>query len=106
LLAEVCVAEAPVSFKPTDEVSLHWLALNLTPGLGATKGRKLVEHFGGVAHIFKATLTELEATGIQTISAQSLGTGRSMELAYQELRRAATAGISWSALITQRIRSS
>jgi hypothetical protein len=55
LLAEVCVAEVPVSFKPTDEVSLHWLALNLTPGLGATKGRKLVEHFGGVAHIFKAS---------------------------------------------------
>ena len=87
------MAEAAVSFKPADEVSLHWLALNLTPGLGPTKGRKLVEHFGGVAHIFKATLTELEATGIQTISAQSLGTGRSMELAYQELGRAATAGI-------------
>lgn len=74
--AEVCVAEAAVSFKPTGEASLHWLALNLTPGLGPTKARKLVEHFGGVANIFKATLTELEATGIQTVSAQSLGTGR------------------------------
>ena len=39
------MAEAAVSFKPTDEASLHWLALNLTPGLGPTKGRKLVEHF-------------------------------------------------------------
>jgi len=61
---EVLVAEAAASFMPTDEGSLHWLALNLTPGLGPTKGRKPVEHFGGIANIFKATLTELEATGI------------------------------------------
>ena len=40
--------------------------------------RRLVEHFGGVQNIFKASLTELEATGIQTVSAQSLGTGQSM----------------------------
>src|SRR5207244_2304570 len=31
--------------------------------------------------------------GIQTVSAQSLGTGRSVELAYEELGRAANAGI-------------
>jgi predicted Rossmann fold nucleotide-binding protein DprA/Smf involved in DNA uptake len=93
LKAEVCVAEAAVSFKPAEETSLHWLALNLTPGLGPTKGRKLVEHFGGIKNVFKATLTELEATGIHTVSAQSLGTGRSVELAYEELGRAATAGI-------------
>ena len=61
---EVLVAEAAASFMPTDEGRLHWLALNLTPGLGPTKGRKPVEHFGGIANIFKATLTELEATGI------------------------------------------
>jgi len=91
--AEVCVAEAAVSFKPAEETSLHWLALNLTPGLGPTKARKLVEHFGGIKNVFKATLTELEATGIQTVSAQSLGTGRSVELAYEELGRAANAGI-------------
>ncbi len=83
------MAEAAVSFKPAEETSLHWLALNLTPGLGPTKARKLVEHFGGIKNVFKATLTELEATGIQTVSAQSLGTGRSVELAYEELGRAA-----------------
>ncbi len=87
------MAEAAVSFKPAEETSLHWLALNLTPGLGPTKARKLVEHFGGIKNVFKATLTELEATGIQTVSAQSLGTGRSVELAYEELGRAANAGI-------------
>ena len=80
------MAEAAVSFTPAEETSLQWwLALNLTPGLGPTKARKLVEHFGGIKNVFKATLTELEATGIQTVSAQSLGTGRSVELGYEEL---------------------
>jgi predicted Rossmann fold nucleotide-binding protein DprA/Smf involved in DNA uptake len=65
--------------KPSESLALHWLALALTPRLGPTRARRLVEHFGGVQNIFKASLTELEATGIQTVSAQSLGTGQSME---------------------------
>jgi len=72
--------------------SLHWLALALTPGLGPTRGRKLVEHFGGIEQVFQATLTELEACGVQVVSAQSLGTGRSTELAQEELIRAASVG--------------
>jgi hypothetical protein len=39
-------------------------------------------------------LTELEATGIQTVSVQSLGTGQSMELAQDELGRVAAAGVT------------
>jgi DNA processing protein len=70
-----------------------WLALVLTPGLGPTRARKLVEHFGGVQNIFKASLTELEAAGIQAVSAQSLGTGRSAELAQEEVVRASAAGV-------------
>src|ERR1700687_3634588 len=66
----------------------------LTPRLGPTRARRLVEHFGGVQNIFKASLTELEATGIQTDSAQSLGTGQSVELAHDELGRVAAAGVS------------
>src|SRR5947209_11628440 len=34
----------------------HWLALSLTPGLGATRSRKLVKHFGDVQEIFRASL--------------------------------------------------
>ncbi len=37
-------------------------------------------------------LTELEAAGLRAVSAQSLGTGRSMELAQDELGKAAAAG--------------
>ena len=79
---------------PTESLALHWLALAQTPRLGRTRARRLVEHFGGVKNIFKASLTELEATGIQTVSAQSLGTGQSMELAHDEMARVAAAGVS------------
>jgi DNA processing protein len=53
-----------------------------------------VEHFGSVQEVFRSSLTELEATGIQTVSAQSLGTGRSLELAQEELARVVAAGVS------------
>jgi DNA processing protein len=71
---------------------LEWLAIALTPGLGPTRARKLVEHFGGPEAVFAASLTELEGTGIQAVSAQSLATGKSGELAREELARATAAG--------------
>ncbi len=87
--------EALAMTSPTGEsLALEWLALALTPRLGPTRSRRLVEHFVGVQNIFKASLTELEATGIQAASAQSLATGRSMELAHDELGRVAAAGVS------------
>ena len=49
---------------------LEWLGISLTPGLGPTKARKLVEHFGGAEAVFHASLTELESRGIQAVSAQ------------------------------------
>jgi len=76
-----------------ETTALQWLALSLTPGLGPTKARKLVEFFGGIEALFRASLTELEASGIQAVSAQSLGTGRSLELAQDEMARVAAAGV-------------
>jgi DNA processing protein len=70
---------------------LEWLAISLTPGLGPTKARKLVEHFGSPEAVFRASLTELESTGIQAVSAQSLATGKSSELAREEIARATAA---------------
>src|SRR5438270_11907689 len=69
----------------------QWLALALTPSLGPTRVRKLVEHFGGVEAVFRATLTELEAAGLQAVAAQAIATGRSLGEAQQELVRAAAA---------------
>lgn len=72
----------------------EWLALCLSPGLGPTKCKKLVEHFGSPEAVFRASLTELEATGIQAVSAQSIATGKSVELAREEINRAAAAGVA------------
>jgi len=73
---------------------LEWLAISLTQGLGPTKARKLVEHFGGVEAVFHASLTELESTGMQAVSAQSIATGKSAELAREEVARAAAVGVT------------
>lgn len=43
---------------------LQWLALSLTPGIGAGRGRRLVESFGGIDRLFAAPLTALEAAGL------------------------------------------
>ena len=67
--------------------------MSLTTGLGPTRGRKLVEHFGSPAAVFRASLTELEGTGIQATSAQSIATGKSAELAREEIARAAGEGV-------------
>ncbi len=72
--------------------ALHWLALALTPGLGPTRTRKLAQHFGGIENVFRASLTELEAAGLPAHSAQSIATGKSLEMAQEELIRATTAG--------------
>jgi len=73
---------------------LEWLALSLTSGLGPTKARKLIEHFGSAEAVFHASLTELESTGIKAVSAQSIATGKSAELAREEIASAAAAGVT------------
>jgi DNA processing protein len=72
------------------EVSQHeyWLALALTPGIGPTRGKKLVERFGSADAVFHASLTELEAAGIMAVSAQSIATGSSLSAAEEEVAKA------------------
>ena len=88
------MSEAAVSLSRVNETTAQWLALALTPGLGPTKARRIIEFFGSVQALFRASLTELEAAGLRAVSAQSLGTGRSMELAQDELAKAASAGVN------------
>ena len=73
-------------------IAEDWLAIALTPGLGPTKARRLVEFFGSPSAVLRAPLTELEAAGIQAVSAQSLATGKSRELASKEVSLASAAG--------------
>src|SRR5690349_20714405 len=70
----------------------YWIALTLTPGLGPTRSRKLLDHFADVAHIFQASLTELEAAGLPAVSAQFLANGEALGKAEDELVKARAAG--------------
>jgi len=79
-------------FNPASYQSTYWLALALTQGLGPTRIKKLIEYYGTAERVFQASLTELEATGMRAVSAQSLATGKSLELAQQECVKAAEAG--------------
>jgi DNA processing protein len=70
----------------------RWLALALTPSLGAIRSRKLMEHFGSIEEVFNASLTELEAAGLRAEAAQSIALGKSLEAAEEELIRATNVG--------------
>ncbi|HZR64077.1 MAG TPA: DNA-processing protein DprA [Terriglobales bacterium] len=70
-----------------------WLALTLTPGLGPTRAKRLVEFFGNIESVFRASLTELEAAGLPAQAAQSLAIGKSMEVAQDEAAKASANGI-------------
>ncbi len=74
--------------------SLKWLGLAMTPGVGAGRGKKLVEFFGGVDGIFAASLTDLEAAGLPAAAAQSIALGKSLELAGEELDRLREIGVT------------
>ena len=67
------------------------LALSLTPQLGAIRLRRLFGRIPRVEDIFRAPLTELEATGIPAESAQSIALGGSLRLADEELKKLAKA---------------
>jgi DNA processing protein len=77
--------------EPCSRETISGLALALTPGLGPSRIRKLIEHFGTAERMLQASLTELEATGIRAISAQAVATGKSAELAQDELAKAVQA---------------
>jgi len=65
--------------------TLRWLGLSMTPGIGAARGRKLVELFDGIERLFVASLTELESAGLPASAAQSIALGKSLELAADEI---------------------
>ncbi|MGA2422500.1 MAG: DNA-processing protein DprA [Terriglobales bacterium] len=89
-------AHAPAS--PASHQGTYWLGLALTQGLGPSRIKKLIEHFGTAESVFHASLTELEAMGMRAVSAQSIATGKSLELAQQECTKTAEAGAKLIAL--------
>ena len=71
---------------PSDSY-LGWLALGLTPGLGARLAGKLLREFGSPEAIFAASLTSLEACRITAQSAQAIRSQQPLRLAEKELAR-------------------
>ncbi len=72
---------------------LGWLALALTPGLGARMAGKLLRAMGSPERIFNASLTELESHRLPAAVAQIIHTRQPMSAAAKELAQAQAAGI-------------
>jgi len=66
---------------------LAWLALGLTPGLGARLAGKLLQEFGSPEAVFAASLTALEACHISAEAAQAIRSQQPLRLAEKELAR-------------------
>ncbi len=73
--------------------SLSWLALRLTPGLGARLMGKLLRQFGGPEEIFRASLTELEGCQLPAAAAQAVFGKSGFRDAEKELAEVKKAGI-------------
>ena len=71
---------------------IGWLALALTPGLGARTAGKLLREFGSPDEIFDASLTTLEAQHLPAAVAQAIHSRRPLSDAAKELAQAQAAG--------------
>jgi DNA processing protein len=71
---------------------LAWLALVLTPGMGATRTQKAMRRLGEPERLFEASLTELEGLGLPAESAQFCFAGRARKAAEEEMNRVLEAG--------------
>jgi DNA processing protein len=77
---------------------LGWLALALTPGLGARLAGKLLREFGTPDGVFGASLTSLEALHLSPQVAQAIHSRQPMSAAAKELAQVQQAGcelLSW-----------
>jgi DNA processing protein len=75
-----------------EKARLGWMALALTPGMGALRIKKAMERLGTGSRVFEASLTELEGVGMPARSAQFVADGRALAAAEGEMKRVAEAG--------------
>ena len=71
---------------------LGWMALVLTPGMGAIRSVKAMRRLGQAERVFEVSLTELEGSGMPAQSAQFVFEGRALAAAESELKRVLEAG--------------
>lgn len=71
---------------------LAWLALVLTPGMGATRTWRAMNRLAVPGRLFEASLTELEGLGMPAHSAQFVFDGKARAAAEEELNRTLESG--------------
>jgi len=76
----------------TPEEQLHWVALHLTPGVGAIKSVELIRRYRSPEAVFRAPTSEIEACGIAGGAARSITSGCTFDEALQHVERLTAAG--------------
>ena len=71
----------------TKEDELHWLALCLVPGLGMRKAGQLIARFRSPHAIFRASRSELEASGLSGSVAQTIASGCTFDDAIEQQQK-------------------
>jgi DNA processing protein len=76
----------------SEEEQLNWLALHVVPGLGTLRALRLVERWKSPEAIFRATASELEASGLSAAIARTICSGCSFEDAVDQHQKLKEAG--------------
>jgi DNA processing protein len=76
----------------TQEETLYWLALRMVPGLGTLGSLRLLEKLRSPASIFRASASELEATGLSAAQARNITSGYSFDDAVEQQQKMLAAG--------------
>ncbi|GAA3769536.1 DNA-processing protein DprA [Terriglobus aquaticus] len=86
------LAEVNGSRSVTEQDRLAWLALAMTPGMGATRTLRAMSRTETPADVLRMPLTELEALGMPASSAQFVHDGKALAAAEAEMQRVAEQG--------------
>jgi DNA processing protein len=76
----------------TQEEVLHWLALLMAPGVGTVGLVRLLDKLKSPEAIFRASASELEATGISPTQARNIASGCSFEDAADQQQKLLDSG--------------
>lgn len=78
-----------------EDARLAWMALVLTPGMGAIRCWRAMQRLGDAAHLLAQPLTALEGLGLPAQSAQFVADGRAFAAAEAELGKIEEAGAAF-----------
>jgi len=79
----------------TNDARLAWMALILSPGMGAIRSWRTMQRLGDAASLLTLPLTELEGLGLPAAAAQFVADGRALAAAENEVRKAEEAGVAF-----------